>query len=110
MNERKKKMKVRNIINKNGNAVPNQFIIKGGEYYATFQSYDSTVAIFSGHGLELGKNWDYSNTTMRHLYNFFQEYQIPLHNSKEVRKAIKDGFFTYPNGIKIPVTYDSELC
>lgn len=54
----------------------NQFIIRSnGEI--TFQSYDSTIAILSREGggtLTLGKNWDYSKTTLKHLYLFFNEY------------------------------------
>lgn len=55
------------------------------------------------------RDWDYSVTTMKYLNNFLSAECIPLHNAKEIRKAIKDDFFTYPNGIKIMVNYNESL-
>lgn len=53
----------------------NQFIIKGGSGI-TFQSYNSTIANIDNKGnLTLGKNWDYSKTTLKHLYLFLNDYQ-----------------------------------
>lgn len=55
----------------------NQFIIRG-EHKVIFQSYDSTIAIIEytedGQVLTLGCDWDYSNTTLKHLYMFLGEY------------------------------------
>lgn len=50
----------------------NQFIIMG-DGAIWFQSYESTVAKLQGGVLTLGKYWDYSNTTMRHLYKLIEE-------------------------------------
>lgn len=53
----------------------NQFVILGdGE--TIFQSYNSVVAIwdFNEHTLTLGKDFDYSNTTLKHLYLFISRY------------------------------------
>lgn len=61
-------MKIEQFYNKN------QFLIYNkGEYY--LQSYESTVAkIDSDHNLILGSDWDYSNTTRKHLYLFINDY------------------------------------
>lgn len=58
----------------------NQFIIKGGGGI-TFQSYDSTIANINNKGkLKLGKNWDYSKTTLKHLYLFLSDYKNLIEN------------------------------
>lgn len=54
----------------------NQFLINN-DNNIILQSYDSTIAVLSREGcgtLTLGKNWDYSKTTLKHLYLFFNEY------------------------------------
>lgn len=82
---------VKNIINDNGNAAANQFVIntKKGDY---FQSYQSVVAkIDSKDNLILSENWDYSNTTRKHLYIFLRTHGYRhLQTAKDIRKAIKD--------------------
>jgi len=101
-------MKVYNMTSTKGNKVPYQFKIEnGGKVY--FQSYNSIVALWKGYQLELGRDWDYSVTTMKYLKNFLESECIPLHNAKEIRKAIKDGFSTYDNGVKILVNYNERL-
>ena len=62
-------MKVQQFYNKN------QFVIKGAKEII-FQSYDSTIAIynFADKSLTLGRDWDYSNTTRKHLYLFINDY------------------------------------
>lgn len=62
--------KVQQFYNKN------QFIITG-ESEITFQSYDSTIATINKNTgvLTLGGNWDYSHTTLKHLYLFLQDYK-----------------------------------
>ena len=80
-----------NLINNNGNAVPNHFIIYTPK--ATyFQSYLSVVAKIDKKGnLILSENWDYSNTTRKHLYIFLRMYGYDyLCSAKDMRKAIKD--------------------
>ena len=62
-------MKVQNFYNKN------QFIIFGGDAIVTFQSYNSIIAKIDKNGtLFLGKNWNYSKTTLKHLYLFINNY------------------------------------
>ena len=62
-------MKVHQFYNKN------QFLLKG-DGKAIFQSYSSTIAIwdYATKTLTLGIDWDYSNTTRKHLYLFLNEY------------------------------------
>jgi len=94
-------MKVRQFKNKN------QFIIES-ENEIVFQSYDSIIAKIdktkTASDLTLGKNWDYSITTLKHLYLFFQDYyyitiysKIEGSNNKkaEIQKMIDDGFIKY---------------
>lgn len=78
----------------------NQFIIKD-ENGVYFQSYDSLIAwIDENKNLTLGYHWDYSNTTLRHLYlfmneyNFNHKYEFEL-NSKGIRKAIQSDLIAY---------------
>lgn len=99
-------MKVRNLINANGNAVVNQFVIEDGNKIY-FQSYDSLVAKKEGRVFTLGRDFDYSRTTSKHLHTFMEEYapgtlyrikqEIPSYNSFSdmLRKAIKKGIVQY---------------
>ena len=82
---------VSNLINDNGNAVSNQFIIRTPKA-VYFQSYRSVVAkIDKNSNLILSENWDYSNTTRKHLYIFLRMYGYrELCSSKDMRQAIKN--------------------
>ena len=63
-------MKVEQFYNKN------QFIIFGGDAMVTFQSYNSIIANIDNRGtLNLGNDWDYSKTTLEHLYLFLKDYK-----------------------------------
>lgn len=85
---------IQQLINDNGNPAANQFIIKTKK--ATyFQSYDSVVCKLYGVNIVLSTNWDYSNTTRKHLYMFMrQNGYYNLSSAKEVRKAISEGRVT----------------
>ena len=62
-------MKVENFYNKN------QFVIFGGDAMVTFQSYNSIIAKIDKKGtLFLGNDWNYSKTTLKHLYLFLNDY------------------------------------
>ena len=80
------KMYVEQLENKN------QFVIKSKEGVA-FQSYNSVVAIIEKGVLTLGRDWDYSNTTRKHLYLFLNEYCYnvwsKVKNEPSIRKAIQ---------------------
>lgn len=82
---------VSNLINDNGNAAANQFIIRTPKAIY-FQSYQSVVAkIDKNSNLILSENWDYSNTTRKHLYIFLRMYGYSyLCSAKNMRNAIKD--------------------
>ena len=85
---------VQQLINDNGNPSANQFIIKTKK--ATyFQSYDSVVCRLDGINIILSMNWDYSKTTMKHLYMFIRQNGFYRFSSaNDIRKAIKDGLVT----------------
>lgn len=56
----------------------NQFLIKG-QHGITFQSYKSTIANIDKNGdLTLFTDWDYSHTTLKHLYLFIRDYFCKL--------------------------------
>lgn len=68
-------MKVKQLENKN------QFIIFGDDGNIEFQSYESRIAkIDKGGTLELSTRWDYSKTTLKHLYLFLEKYLYNLDN------------------------------
>lgn len=70
----KKMERVKQFYNKN------QFIIEG-ENGVTFQSYDSTIANINQQGeLTLYTDWDYSHTTLKHLYLFLCNYRLRIEN------------------------------
>lgn len=83
---------VHQLINDNGNPAANQFVIRTKK--ATyFQSYNSVVCKLDGINIILSNNWDYSNTTRKHLYIFLrQNGYYNLSSAKDVRNAIKDGW------------------
>ena len=65
-------MRVKQMINNNGNAVKNQFVIEdGGRVY--FQSYDSIIAKvdFNTHEIIIGNDYNYSTTTGKYRNIFF---------------------------------------
>jgi len=91
-------MKVKNMTGRNGNAVPNQFIIEDegrgalGNFFrrVVFQSYDSVVAKITtweeDTTVELDiNNWDYSTTTGKYRNQFLGE------TKKETEAKIKSG-------------------
>lgn len=81
---------VSQLINDNDNPAANQFVIKTKK--ATyFQSYESVVCKLDGNNIVLSDDWDYSNTTRKHLYIFLrQNGYYNLSSAKDIRKAIKE--------------------
>ena len=66
-------MKVEQFYNKN------QFIIYGGDAIVTFQSYNSIIAKIDRQGtLIFGNDWNYSKTTLKHLYLFLEDEKMFL--------------------------------
>ena len=94
-------MKVYNMKSaRSGRPVANQFIIKIGNVLY-FQSYKSVVCIYDtvNHLVCFGRDWDYSITTMKYLYQFLDENNVTLPTGKSgadsIRKGIKQGLFSY---------------
>ena len=82
-------MKVTNFYNKN------QFIIKNGDEIF-FQSYESMIARIDKKGvLYLGDDWDYSRTTLKHLYLFINDYKYKM--NKEYRELFNYDFLSSKN-------------
>ena len=83
---------VRQLINDNYNPAANQFVIttKKATY---FQSYSTVIAkIDNNNNLILSSWWDYSKTTMKHLYIFMRDNGFGKYcGADNVRKAIKNG-------------------
>jgi len=89
----------------------NQFVIETNEK-RYFQSYDSLVAIYDKQKqtLLLGRDWDYSNTTKKHLYIFIfdycylptveQELKSSRNKTKTMRELIKNKVVKYDENIK----------
>lgn len=95
---------------KSGEAVRNQFAVRdNGKVY--FQSYQSIIAIWDGETLTLGRDWDYSITTMKWLYEFLSQYCWSIYshlqcvygccNAKAIRKELDKG--------SVRIAYNGEL-
>ncbi len=90
-------MKIEQFYNKN------QFVIFE-EGKTVFQSYDSTIAEVDDNGnLTLFRDWNYSNTTRKHLYLFIVDYVYKINRhlidnrqkNKQIQKMIDDGIITF---------------
>lgn len=87
-------MRVQNFEHKN------QFVIwdRGNLF---FQSYKSLIAkIDRDKKVTLYHDWDYSNTTMRHLYRFLREYssiETKYLYKQGIEKLIKNKVIKYIN-------------
>lgn len=90
-------MKIENLVNARGNKVANQIkVTTNNKTY--FQSYNSVVASIDRRTgkVQLYKDWNYSNTTRKHLYKFLGDYGYKnLYNKKAVEAAIKAGEVSY---------------
>lgn len=84
----------------------NQFVIKSKESVA-FQSYQSVVATIDNGVLTLGYNWNYSNTTRKHLYLFLNEYCYNVWAKVKNEPSIKQAIQKLIDNKEI--NYDEEL-
>lgn len=95
-------MKVQNMTNDKGRAIPNQFIITNaaidiigfGTQFdcVVFQSFDSVICVRSHHRIYLDeKYWDYSNPTGKYRNQFLGE------SIAETRKKIASGEYILCN-------------
>lgn len=85
-------MKVENLINKQGKAVANQFIISDGNKVA-FQSYDSLICEIENGAITFTKAYDFSPTTSKHRNAFLSDFFGCEMKTAEVEKMIKCGSF-----------------
>ena len=105
---------VANLINDRGNAVRNQFIITEGKTTA-FQSYNSRVCEIvkpCGMGFDalvrFGCDWNYSQTTAKHLYSFLKQNGLDILASKQaIEEAIDRGYARLNQSIA--VMYDKSM-
>jgi len=86
-------MQVSNIVNRNNNTVPNQFIIRDRKNKKTwFQSYDSIIVKWDDNQIYLDEYyWDYSVTTGKYRN------QVLCENINETRKKIDSGEYILTN-------------
>lgn len=100
-------MKVEQFLNRN------QFHLYG-EGVDILQSYNSKVVEIKNGKITLGRDWNYSTTTSKHVYAFIDEYaygddmdgnhiRIELRNSNNKRKYIQK---LIDNNI---IKYDEEM-
>ena len=105
---------IANLINDRGNAVRNQFIITEGNTTA-FQSYNSRVCEIvkpCGMGFDVlvrfGRDWNYSQTTAKHLYSFLRQNGLDILASKQaIEEAIDRGYARLNQSIA--VMYDKSM-
>ena len=109
---------IANLINDRGNAVRNQFIITGeenGKKIVTFQSYESRICdiVYNcGMGYDalvrFGHDWNYSQTTSKHLYSFLRQNNLEILASKQaIEEAIERGHARRDEAIA--VMYDESM-
>lgn len=68
----------------------NQFELRG-EGKHCLQSYDSKVVEITKDKIILGRDWDYSTTTSKHVYAFLEDYtDINFYGITNKRKYVND--------------------
>ena len=105
---------ITNLINDRGNAVKNQFIITEGNT-TTFQSYNSRICEIvkpCEMGFDVlvrfGRDWNYSQTTAKHLYSFLKQNGLEILASKQaIEEAIERGHARRDEAIA--VVYDESM-
>ena len=105
---------IANLINDRGNAVRNQFIITEGKTTA-FQSYNSRICEIvkpCGMGFDVlvrfGRDWNYSQTTAKHLYSFLRQNGLEILASKQaIEEAIERGHARCDEAVA--VVYDESM-
>ena len=105
---------IANLINDRGNAVRNQFIITEGNTTA-LQSYNSRVCVIvkpCGMGFDVlvrfGRDWNYSQTTAKHLYSFLRQNGLEILASRQaIKEAIDRGHARLDEAIA--VVYDESM-
>ena len=85
----------------------NQFVITDGERIV-FQSYDTTIAEINGDGkLKLFGDWDYSQTTLKHLYLFLFDYIHKI--EQKTREKIQNIYYSTNKRKEIQNLIDDKI-
>lgn len=107
-------MIVSQLINRNGNPAANQFVIHEDNGDIAFQSYSSRVCEIRFHGgmgfdkvVVLGRDWDYSNTTLKHLRIFLEDNGVDMGYTADIRKCIERGYIL--GNESVAVIYDDTM-
>ena len=108
-------MKVEQFLNRN------QFHLYG-DYKDILQSYESKVVEITNNPgciqcIILGRDWDYSTTTSKHVYAFLDEYsKVRIYGITNKRKYIRDLIEEYKNNREeflnknnFSIIYDEEM-
>lgn len=108
-------MKVEQFLNRN------QFHIYG-EDKDILQSYDSKVVEITNYRgcyqcITLGRDWDYSTTTSKHVYAFLDKYsKVKFYEIANKRKYIRDLLYDYENNRELflnshgyAIVYDEKM-
>lgn len=83
-------MIVQNMIGRNGDQVPNQFIVTLPENVTIFQSYKTVIAQNRNGKIVLDSNaLEYSATTTKYLKQFLGTNE----SKKQLQDKIKNGFY-----------------
>lgn len=91
-------MKARNLENKNGRAVVNQFVIEDSDR-KVFQSYDSAIVEAKWHTdlceVNIGYDWNYSRTTSKYFKMFLtDEVGFTDEEVEQIKKELRKGHDT----------------
>lgn len=93
-------MRVYQLINHNGNAWANQFVIST-KYGDILQSYSSLVCFVGDDGgrhISMGDDWDYSKTTLKAVCKFLSERVGDDIKTADIRKALEKGSYKNSEG------------
>lgn len=90
-----KTITINNLKTAGGNPAPDQFEIRNGSQ-VLFQSYNSRICIidFNEDTITFGRDWDYSNTTMKYLKWFLEDNLNCTAGVKFTRDIIGAGVYT----------------
>ena len=83
------------LINDKGNPAANHFVFIGEDGYESLRSYSSKVATRKDGKVTLGRHWDYSATTLRHLKHWIGT----TDSIKVMRERIESGEYLYDEGM-----------
>lgn len=76
----------------------------------SFISYESLCCVLDWdlYKITFWRDWDYSKTTLKHLYAFLNEYNIQLNSKKDVQKTIENWVYHWTHATRT-VEYDEQM-